>query len=365
MVSTRKEPHSPVDDVREGAPAKEGVGSLEAFQVSREEECTGELIDVSPAVLNAEKERDSTLRIQKPQGLKEDLSGEVNAVTNSSLVCELPCIGVSSGIVLESVELSASLATEIEDELQGSHQHCARETGEACDDVDVCQRRTKGSQVGTKKRAKGRKRPKDKVAKVATRLRKGFKRRSEIARKVPLSSLTGIYRMRPSSRKDKSAAHSTRKRPNVELIGNHRDSTHVTADEHGDADEHRRWTEGSKFCSKKRAKRRKRPKNRNAAKTATRLKSGFRRRREIARRVRFSSLTGVYRMRPSRRKKKKRAAYCARKGSEGKTPPRCLFRGALAQVRVRKVGDLREEGGGDKGGVNGVRVTVVPHVSSQ
>ncbi|KAH7943938.1 hypothetical protein HPB52_013453 [Rhipicephalus sanguineus] len=348
--STKSKPYSTTDDSKEGAPAKEGVGSSEGSRVNRGAECTGELLDVSPAVRIAENERDPTLRDQGPQGLTEELSGGDNAVTNSSFVRERPCKDVSSGIGLEKVELSASLATEREDELLGNQDSAREEAGERFNDVDECQRRTKGSKGGTKKSAKRRKRPKDKnAAEIAMRLKKGFKRRNKKARKVPLSSLTGLYRMRPRGQKEKKcAAHCTRNLSEDELMRNHQDSKRETAEEHVNADEHRRRTECSKVCTKKRAKGRKRPKDRNATKVATRLRKKFKSRREIARQVRLPSGTGFYRMHPYRRKKKKREAHDSRKGSVGKRTPRCSFRGTLKQVRHREVGDLREVAGGDK-----------------
>ncbi|KAH7948206.1 hypothetical protein HPB52_019398 [Rhipicephalus sanguineus] len=349
--STKSKPYSTTDDSKEGAPAKEGVGSSEGSRVNRGAECTGELLDVSPAVRIAENERDPTLRGQGPQGLTEELSGGDTAVTNCSLVRERPCKDVSSGIGLEKVELSASLATEREDELLGNHQDSAREgAGEGFDDVNECQRRTKGSKGGTKKSAKRRKRPKDKnAAEIAMSLKKGFKRRNEKARKVPLSSLTGLYRMRPRGQKEKKcAAHCTRNRSEDELMRNHQDSKHETAEEHVNADEHRRRTECSKVCTKKCAKGRKRPKERNATKVATRLRKKFKSRRETARQVRLPSGTGFYRMRPNRRKKQKREAHDSQKGSAGKGTPRCSFRRAFEPVRNRVVGEFCEAAGGDK-----------------
>ncbi|KAH7951112.1 hypothetical protein HPB52_004743 [Rhipicephalus sanguineus] len=284
--STKSKPYSTTDDSKEGAPAKEGVGSSEGSRVNR------------------------------------------------------------------GVHRRAPRPTEREDELLGDHQDSAREeVGEGFDNVDECQRRTKGSKGGTKKRAKRRKRPKDKnAAEIAMRLKKGFKRRNEKARKVPLSSLTGLYRMRPRGQKEeKSATHCTRNRSEDELMRNHQDSKRETAEEHVDADEHRRRTECSKVCTKKRAKGRKRPKERNATKVATRLRKKFKSRHEIAREVRLPSWTGFYRMRPSRRKKKKREAHGSRKGSMGKGTPRCSFRGTFDLVRNRVVGEFCEAAGGDKG----------------
>ncbi|KAH7956945.1 hypothetical protein HPB52_013877 [Rhipicephalus sanguineus] len=235
-----------------------------------------------------------------------------------------------------------------------------------------------------------RKRPQDRnAAKVATRLRKKFGRRREIARRVRLSLLTGFYSMRMNHQENRRrVAHGSRNRSEDELMRNHQDSKRETAEEHVDADEHRRRTECSKVCTKKRAKGRKRQKDRNATKVVTRLRKKFKSRREIARQVRLPSGTGFYRMRPYRRKKKKREAHdsrkesagkgtsrCSfrrasdqvrdcrrpssrkkkkreahdsRKGSVGKRTPRCSFRGTLKQVRHREVGDLREVAGGDK-----------------
>ncbi|KAH7982008.1 hypothetical protein HPB52_002598 [Rhipicephalus sanguineus] len=249
--------------------------------------------------------------------------------------------------------------------------------------------RDKGPKVCTKSRAKI-KRPQDRnAAKVATRLRKKFGRRREIARGTRLSLLTGFYSMRLNHQENRRrVAHGSRNRSEDELMRNHQDSKRETAEEHVDADEHRRRTECSKVCTKKRAKGRKRPKDRNATKVATRLRKKFKSRREIARQVRLLSGTGFYRMRPYRRKKKKREAHdsrkesagkgtsrCSfrrasdqvrdrrrpssrkkkkreahdsRKGSVGKRTPRCSFRGTLKQVRHREVGDLREVAGGDK-----------------
>lgn len=76
-------------------------------------------------------------------------------LNNSSLVRDLPCTGVRSGTVLESFELFTSLATEAED------QYGACETADkGCDDVVEHHRRSKGSKVGIKNRAKRTKRPK-------------------------------------------------------------------------------------------------------------------------------------------------------------------------------------------------------------
>ncbi|KAH7955858.1 hypothetical protein HPB52_004558 [Rhipicephalus sanguineus] len=301
--STKSKHYSTTDDSKEGAPAKEGVGSSEGSRVNRGAECTGELLDVSPAVRIAENERDPTLRGQGPQGLTEELSGGDNAVTNSSLVRERPCKDVSSGIGLEKVELSASLATEREDELLGNHQDSAREeAGEGFDDVDECQRRTKGSKGGTKMRAKRRKRLKDKnAAEIAMRFKKGFKRRNEKARKGPLSSLTGLYRMRPRGQKEnKSAAHCTRNR------------LHQEACEREKASERKKCDKGRDAVEKE------------VQKSA----------RKLQEKCDCHHGQVFYRMRPNytnRRKKKKREAHDSRKESAGKGTSRCSFRRASDQ----------------------------------
>ncbi|KAH7981990.1 hypothetical protein HPB52_002522 [Rhipicephalus sanguineus] len=73
--------------------------------------------------------------------------------------------------------------------------------------------RDKGSKVCSKRRAKRRKRPQDSnAAKVATRLRKKFRRRREIARKARLSLLNGFYSMRLNHQeKRRREAHGSRK----------------------------------------------------------------------------------------------------------------------------------------------------------
>lgn len=227
------------------------------------------------------------------------------------------------------------------DELIGNHQDWAREMAEEHIGDEERQSRTKGSQVRTKKRAQGRKRPKGnnkaKLEMSTTRLSKGFKRRGKIARKVPLSSLTGLYRVRPNRRKRK--AHRTRQCLKDRLLGNYPDSPREKSDEHVGAGEHQRWAKGSVDGTKRRAKRRKRRKNRQA-KIATRLRNVFKWRSEISRKL-------PYRKRPSGQRTKKREAHGVRKWSKGKRPFRCS-RGALDGVRGKRVGGFRGAGSDSK-----------------